>query len=130
MKRIIKGVSVKPYQWCRDKLEILSWGMVGRRSLKVAIILFWILMNILLLRRQLWAPPPPVLLQTVAAITEPMEEWWGIYYQGEKIGYAAQTVTPDPEGYLVRSSSVLRLNLLGKNQVEDACKPRLGAKKF
>src|SRR3989338_55656 len=122
MKRIINGVSVKPYQWCRDKVEILSWDMVGKRTLKVAIILFWVLMNILLLRHQLWAPPPPVLLQTMAAITESMEEWWGIYYQGEKIGYAAQTVTPDPDGYLVRSSSVLRLNLLGKNQ---AVKTRL-----
>lgn len=69
-------------------------------------------MNVLLLRRQLWAPPPPILLPTVAAITETMEEWWGIYYRGEKIGYAAQKITPELDGYLVKSSSVLQLNLL------------------
>src|SRR3990170_700793 len=90
--------------------------MIVKRSFSIAIVLFWCLMNILLLRRELWAPPAPVLLQSVAAITEPMEEWWGIYYRGEKIGYAAQKVTPNPEGHLVQSSSVLRLNLLGKTQ--------------
>jgi len=73
-------------------------------------------MNILLLRRQLWAPPPPVLLNTVAEITEPMEEWWGVFYRGEKIGYSAQTIAPEPGGYRVRSSSLLRLNLLGTVQ--------------
>ncbi len=73
-------------------------------------------MNVLLLRRQLWAPPPPIPMQTVAAITEPMEEWWGIYYRGEKIGYAGQKITPNSQGYLIQDSSVVRLNLLGTIQ--------------
>jgi len=84
--------------------------------LSIAIILFWCLMNVLLMRRQLWAPPPPVLLQSVAKITEPMEEWWGIYFRGEKIGYAGQTITPENESYQVQSSSIVRLNLLGTLQ--------------
>ena len=87
--------------------------MIVKKLFSIAIVLFWCLMNILLLRRELWAPPAPVLLHTVTAITEPMEEWWGIYYRGEKIGYAAQKITPETEGYLVRDSSLLRLNLLG-----------------
>ncbi|MFQ5904744.1 MAG: transglutaminase-like domain-containing protein, partial [Candidatus Binatia bacterium] len=87
-----------------------------KRPIIIAIVLFWCLMNILLLRRQLWAPPSPIALHTVDVITEPMEEWWGIYYRGEKIGYAAQKITPEPEGYFVKSSSVLRLNLLGTIQ--------------
>ncbi|MGH7771740.1 MAG: hypothetical protein ACREQA_05830, partial [Candidatus Binatia bacterium] len=87
-----------------------------KRSLFIAIVLFWCLMNILLIRRQLWAPPSPVPLHTVAAINEPMEEWWGIYYRGEKIGFAAQKINPEPDGYSLRSSSTLRLNLLGTTQ--------------
>ncbi len=87
-----------------------------KRPLIIAIVLFWCLMNILLIRRQLWAPPPPVPLHTVAAINEPMEEWWGIYYRGEKIGYAAQKINPEPDGYSLQSSSTLRLNLLGTTQ--------------
>ncbi|HEV8344298.1 MAG TPA: transglutaminase domain-containing protein [Candidatus Binatia bacterium] len=87
-----------------------------KRSLTIAIVLFWCLMNILLFRRQLWAPPPPIPIQTVAAITEPMEEWWGVYYQGEKIGYGTQKITPGPQGYHVQDSSLLKLNLLGTVQ--------------
>ena len=71
--------------------------MIVKSFLSIAIVLFFCLMNVLLLRRQLWAPPPPVLLPTVAAITEPMEEWWGIHYRGERIGYAAQKIAPQPE---------------------------------
>jgi hypothetical protein len=69
-------------------------------------------MNALLIRRQLSAPPPPISFRTVEAITEPMEEWWGIYYRREKIGYAAQKITPTKEGYRVQNSSILHLNLL------------------
>ncbi|MBI2539375.1 MAG: transglutaminase domain-containing protein [Deltaproteobacteria bacterium] len=90
--------------------------MIVKRSFGVAIVLFWCLMNVLLLRRQLSAPPPPVLLSAATAVTEPMEEWWGVYYRGEKIGYAAQTITPDAEGYRVRNSSILKINLLGTVQ--------------
>ncbi|OGQ50189.1 MAG: hypothetical protein A3I10_03115 [Deltaproteobacteria bacterium RIFCSPLOWO2_02_FULL_57_26] len=90
--------------------------MVVTRYFNVAIVLFWCLMNVLLFRRQIWAPPPAVRLQTVSAITEPMEEWWGIYFRGEKIGYAAQSITPETDGYRVRDFSLLHLNLLGTTQ--------------
>lgn len=90
--------------------------MIVKRFLSVAIVLFWCLMNVLFIRRQLAAPPAPVSLPTAPAIAEPMEEWWGIYYHGEKIGYAAQKISPEPDGYLVQDSSLLRLNLLGAVQ--------------
>lgn len=114
---------------------IIVYPLIVKRSLSIVIILFWCLMNILLLRRQLWAPPPPVPLSTVTAITEPMEEWWGIYYRGEKIGYAAQKITPEREAYLVQNSSVLRLNLLGtiqtvKTRLEMAANPDWALKQF
>ncbi|MBI4488095.1 MAG: transglutaminase domain-containing protein [Deltaproteobacteria bacterium] len=114
---------------------IIVYPLIVKRSLSIAIILFWCLMNILLLRRQLWTPPPPVPLSTVTAITEPMEEWWGIYYRGEKIGYAAQKITPERGAYLVQNSSVLRLNLLGtiqtvKTRLEMAADPDWALKQF
>jgi hypothetical protein len=87
-----------------------------KSAVGIAIVLFWCFMNVLLLKRQLWAPSSPILIQTVAAVTEPMEEWWGIYYRGEKIGYAGQKISPNPQGYLVQDSSLLRLNLLGTIQ--------------
>ena len=83
-----------------------------KRAVGIGIVLFWCFMNILLVKRQLAAPPPPVTLAAVSAITEPLEEWWGVYFHGEKIGYSSQKITPQPGGYDVQNASVLRLNLL------------------
>ncbi len=44
-------------------------------------------------------------------ITEPIEEWWGIFYRGEKIGYATQTIMPKAKGYTLHDRSLLNLNL-------------------
>lgn len=90
--------------------------MVVKRSIGVAIVLFWCLMNILLVKRQYWAQPALITLQSSEKITEPIEEWWGIFYRGEKIGYAQQTITPNATGYTLRDHSNLRLQLLGKTQ--------------
>ena len=51
-------------------------------------------------------------MHRVGEITEPLDEWWGIYYRGEKIGYSAQKISPQSDGYLVQSSSIMRLKLL------------------
>ncbi|HWH78946.1 MAG TPA: transglutaminase family protein, partial [Candidatus Binatus sp.] len=45
--------------------------------------------------------------------TENSDEWWSIYYRGEKIGYASQSITAKTKGYELRDHSVLNLNLLG-----------------
>lgn len=91
--------------------------MLVKRSIGVAIVLFWCLMNLLLLKRQLWAPPAPIMLRGVESITERMEEWWGVFYRGEKIGYGNQTITPKREnGYQIQDRSVLRLRLMGITQ--------------
>jgi hypothetical protein len=90
--------------------------MLVKRSIGVAIILFWGLMNILFVKRQLWAPPPPIALRSAEKITETSEESWGIFYRGDRIGYATQKITPGAQGYQVLDHSVLRLQLLGTTQ--------------
>jgi hypothetical protein len=92
--------------------------MVVKRSIGVAIVLFWCFMNFLLLKRQLWAPspPPPITVRSTGTISERLDEWWGIYYRGEKIGYAAQTIRPVSQGYEIQDQSILRLHLLGTTQ--------------
>ncbi len=89
--------------------------MIVKRSIGVAIILFWCLMNVLLLKRQLWTPPP-INLRSVETITDSSEEWWSVHYRGEKIGYASQTIQPGAHGYQLADESLLRLNLLGTHQ--------------
>ena len=90
--------------------------MLAKQSIGIAIVLFWCVMNVLLVKRQTGAPPPAITLSSAEKITENIEEWWGVFYRGEKIGYASQTITPKPKGYLLRDQSVLNLNLLGAVQ--------------
>jgi len=90
--------------------------MLAKRFIGVAIVLFWCVMNALLIKRQFAAPPTPIALRATERITEAIEEWWGVYYRGEKIGYATQTIEPKSSGYKLRDYSELRLRLLGTNQ--------------
>lgn len=90
--------------------------MILKQSIGVAIVTFWCAMNLWLIKRQSDAPPPVITLRGTEKITDNIEEWWGVFYRGEKIGYASQTITPKPKGYTLRDQSVLNLNLLGAIQ--------------
>jgi hypothetical protein len=90
--------------------------MLVKRSIGLVIVLFWCVMNFLFIRRQLDAPAPVLTLRGTEKITESSEEWWGVFYRGEKIGYASQTITPKPKGYRLTDRSVLQLNLMGAIQ--------------
>ena len=90
--------------------------MIVKRSIGIGIVLFWLLMNGLLIKRQNVASAPILTLRGTEKITEGSEEWWGIYYRGEKIGYASQSITPKTNGYKLKDYSRLNLNLLGTIQ--------------
>jgi Transglutaminase-like superfamily len=102
--------------WSLFAFSIVVHRMLVKRSIGVAIVVFWCLMNVLLLKRQLWAPPPPVTLRGVGSITERVRESWGVFFRGEKIGHASQTITPKTNGYQIHDRSLLRLQLLGTTQ--------------
>jgi hypothetical protein len=74
------------------------------------------LMNFLLIKRQVGAPAPVITIRSTEKIIEHIEEWWGVFYRGEKIGYASQTITPKAKGYKLRDQSVVNLNMLGTLQ--------------
>lgn len=90
--------------------------MVVKPYIGIAIVLFWCLMNALLIKRQLGAPAAIITVSSTDKIAESIEEWWGVFYRGEKIGYASQTITPKTKGYKLHDQSVLNLNLLGTLQ--------------
>ena len=90
--------------------------MLVKRSIGVSIVLFFAVMNFLLIKRQSVAPSPVLTLRGTEKITEGSEEWWGIYYRGEKIGYASQSIEPKAKGYKLNDYSQLNLNLLGTVQ--------------
>ena len=94
----------------------MAYNMLVKRSIGLAIVLFWCVMNFFFIGRQMVAVPPIITLHGTEKITEHIEEWWGIFYRGEKIGYASQTITPKAKGYKLSDRSVLNLNLLGTVQ--------------
>jgi hypothetical protein len=90
--------------------------MLVKQSIGVAIVLFWCVMTALLIKRQIGAVAPVITMRGTEKITDHIEEWWGVFYRGEKIGYASQTITPKAKGYRLSDRSVLNLNLLGTLQ--------------
>jgi hypothetical protein len=90
--------------------------MILKQSIGLAVVVFWCVMNVLLIKRQLWAPPPPLFVTATEGLREASQEWWGVYYHGEKIGFTSQSIEPNQNGYQLRDESLLRLNLLGTTQ--------------
>jgi hypothetical protein len=90
--------------------------MIVKRSIIAAIVGFWCVMNFLLVKRQLATPPSVITLRSTEKLTETMEEWWGVFYRGEKIGFASQVITPRTKGYKLQDRSMMNLNMLGTVQ--------------
>ena len=90
--------------------------MIVKRSIIAAIVGFWCVMNFLLVKRQLAAPPSVITLRSTEKLTETMEEWWGVFYRGEQIGFASQVITPRTKGYKLQDRSMMNLNMLGTIQ--------------
>ena len=90
--------------------------MIVKRSIIAAIVGFWCVMNFLLVKRQLATPPSVITLRSTEKLTETVEEWWGVFYRGEKIGFASQVITPRTKGYKLQDRSMMNLNMLGTIQ--------------
>ena len=90
--------------------------MIAKRSIIAAIVGFWCVMNFLLVKRQLAAPPSVITLKSTEKLTDHIEEWWGVFYRDEKIGFASQVITPKTKGYKLQDRSRMNLNMLGTMQ--------------
>ncbi|MDO8958021.1 MAG: hypothetical protein Q7W38_14400, partial [Deltaproteobacteria bacterium] len=108
----------------------------GGFLLQIAIVTTWVVMMGLLVERTLLKPE--ALKITPALAKERVkagEDWWGVYWQGEKIGYAV-TVQEQQEGKIsVKERVWLRLSVLGIPQnieqiLEYRVNQRLGLDSF
>jgi hypothetical protein len=81
-----------------------------RRLFYGAIVIFWVAMMLLLVFRQ---HTPHLLTKAVSTGVIPQEllgeQWMGVYYKKEKIGYSCRNFEKTEKGY--RISEVLRMNL-------------------
>jgi hypothetical protein len=81
------------------------------RATRIGIVVLWLLFVVLLFGREWGAPRSASAPDMVVNVTE-ADEWMGVYYQSQKIGYASQRVVADPEGVRFAETAVLRLQVL------------------
>jgi len=88
---------------------------VRTHSLGIVVVLAWLIIFGRLVERQLWHPSPvPFLSSPAGASGEGAEdEWMGVYFQGEKIGYSHSIRRPGGPGYLFEEQSFLKITAQG-----------------
>ncbi len=87
------------------------------RVAKIIILVFWLVMLGLLIERTYLRPTTLIALDVITEEgVRPGDEWFGIYQQGRKIGYAHTRVIPEVDTYHVTEESELDLLILGALQ--------------
>jgi len=88
-----------------------------KKILSMLILFFWFTMLGLLIERTYLRPPAVIALDAVTQEgVGASEEWFGIYQQGKKIGYAHTQVRPESETYHLYEESELDILALGSTQ--------------
>ncbi len=88
--------------------------------LVAAITVFWLVMNAQLVRREVFLPRLPSGSTSIAASLTPdisyKEQWMGIYYEGQKVGYSSTTVNrvhgSDAPGYIILNRTFMVVKLM------------------
>ena len=94
----------------------LIYNLIRRKRLILqgSIILTWLVMMGFLVERSFIKPG--MLKINPALVREEMkvgEDWWGVYFRGEKIGYAVTHQQPQADGLFVREKVWLQLSVMG-----------------
>lgn len=86
----------------------------------LTIVLFWLVMNGALMRRELWLPKlssvSTGIASTLSSDIHYREQWKGIYYEGEKVGYSNTTINKvsgsNAPGYIVLNRTFMVVKML------------------
>lgn len=88
-----------------------------KKTISTLILLFWFVMLGILIERTYLRPATVIALDAIAQEgVRPGDEWFGIYQQGRKIGYAHTSVAPEAETYHLYEESQLDILVLGSVQ--------------
>jgi len=87
------------------------------RLLKFAIVAFWLIMVGLLIHKHYFKPQiDRISFASIHEVIDVDEEWMGIYFQKEKVGYAVTITRRLGDSYQIFEHSLMHLNILGTNQ--------------
>ncbi len=85
---------------------------INNHSVGFVIVLIWILMLGWLVQKHYFKSPFAAVL-TGSSVSEFSQEWMGIYFQDNKIGYSNLGYGPDGEGYRYKEQSYIEVTLQG-----------------
>ena len=101
------------------------------KALKISILLFWLVMLVLLIERTYLHPTSVIALDVITEEgIRAGDEWFGIYQQGRKIGYAHTRVALEGDAYHLYEESELDLLVLGNVQRIKTVMDSYAAKNF
>lgn len=90
------------------------------RPIKIAgriVIIVWLIMMGLLIKRSYFKPLPSILNPEIhGVVLEIKEEWMGVYFKGEKIGYSVSRIEKIERGYEFHEQVLMNLNVMGTPQ--------------
>jgi hypothetical protein len=98
-----------------------AWSLKTRKILIcIAITIFWLVMSAKLVRREILLPGVPSGRFGIAATLAPgvpfKEQWMGIYYEDQKVGYSNTIVSKvggtEAPGYTIRNNTYMVVSLL------------------
>ncbi len=88
-----------------------------KKTISTLILLFWFVMLGILIERTYLRPTAVIALDVITQEgVRAGDEWFGIYQQDRKIGYAHTSVTPEAEAYHLYEESELDILVLGSVQ--------------
>jgi hypothetical protein len=82
-----------------------------RRGVSIAIVGVWLMLLAVLVFRT-WPPSVPAPDTVVRIAPRVGEEWMGVYYHQQKVGYTRQRVTAEAGGFVFSEEALLRLTAL------------------
>lgn len=87
------------------------------RLMRPIIIIFWVFMMGLLIQKTYFNPYDDYIQSSYAAgQLRPKEEWMGVYWGGDKVGYTVSTVKKKLEGYELFEQALMDLTVMGTPQ--------------
>ena len=113
----------------RSFMGRLPWS----KGLPIGIVVFWIIMMGLLVEKVYFHPGDEYLEPEAIGSDDRIplgERWMGIYFKGEKIGYAHETIRGQEHGYSIEEKISMKLRVLGESQQVDMVTKCIADRRF
>jgi len=87
------------------------------RLMRSIILIFWIIMMVILVQRTYFSISDEYTQSSYAASQlRPREEWMGIYWKNDKVGYTVSTIRKKMHGYEISEQVLMNLTMMGTSQ--------------